>query len=213
MTGQEPERYEDTAAALAQAAAELQRRGWMLASSGNLSAVVEKNPLMVMITPSGVDKGALEVADMVQVDQSGKVVVGANKPSAELPLHLEIVARTAAEAVVHTHSVWSTLVSNSHAVDGGLALADYEMLKALRGVTTHRHREWLPILANAQDYGELKAEIARTLGAKPDSHGLLLAGHGLYSWGTSLREALRHAEALEFLLEVAGRQESARGGR
>jgi methylthioribulose-1-phosphate dehydratase len=150
---------------------------------------------------------------MVQVDESGRVVGGATTPSAELPLHLEIVRRTDAEAVVHTHSVWSTLVSQTHAVDGGLAIADYEMLKALRGVTTHRHREWLPILANAQDYAELTTEIARLLESRRDGHGLLLAGHGLYSWGRSLREAVRHAEALEFLLEVVGRQESARGGR
>jgi methylthioribulose-1-phosphate dehydratase len=207
------ERYAATAADLAQTAAVLHRRGWMLATSGNLSAVVEKKPLRLMITPSGGDKGTLEPADMVQVDESGRVVAGAAKASAELPLHLEIVRRTDAEAVVHTHSVWSTLISQTHAVDGGLALADYEMLKALRGVTTHRHREWLPILANAQDYAELTTEIARTLEAKPDGHGLLLSGHGLYSWGRSLREAVRHAEALEFLLEVVGRQESARGGR
>ena len=207
------ERYEATAADLAQTAAALHRRGWMLATSGNLSAVVEKKPLRLMITPSGGDKGTLEPADMVQVDEGGRVVAGAAKASAELPLHLEIVRRTDAEAVVHTHSVWSTLISHTHAVDGGLAIADYEMLKALRGVTTHRHREWLPILANAQDYAELTTEIARTLEAKPDGHGLLLSGHGLYSWGRSLREAVRHAEALEFLLEVVGRQESARGGR
>jgi methylthioribulose-1-phosphate dehydratase len=150
---------------------------------------------------------------MVQVDAAGAVVAGAGPASAELPLHLEIVERTMAEAVVHTHSVWATLVSSAHAVDGGLALADFEMLKALRGVKTHRHREWLPILANAQDYGELRAEVGRLLEARPESHGLLLAGHGLYSWGASLREAQRHAEALEFLLEVVGRQEAARGGR
>jgi methylthioribulose-1-phosphate dehydratase len=209
LTG-EPERYEDAARALAQAAAQLHGRGWMLASAGNLSAVVEKVPLRVMVTPSGVDKNALEAADMVQVDETGAVVAGANKPSAELPLHLEIVAKTKAEAVVHTHSVWSTLVSNGHAVEGGVALSGYEMLKALRGVTTHRHREWLPILANAQDYVELRADLGKTLLATPGSHGILLAGHGLYSWGASLREALRHAEALEFLLEVKGRSDGAR---
>ena len=209
----EPERYSDAARALAQASADLYRRGWMLATSGNLSAVVEKAPLRLMVTPSSADKGALEAADMVQVDEAGTVVVGAAQPSAELPLHLEIVARTGAEAVVHTHSVWSTLVSSAHAVDGGLALSDFEMLKALRGVRTHRHREWLPILANAQDYVELRADVRRLLEARPESHGLLLAGHGLYSWGGSLREAQRHAEALEFLLEVVGRQEAARGGR
>lgn len=184
----------------------------MLATSGNLSVVVERDPLKLLVTPSGADKGSLQPADMVVVDASGNVIEGANKASDELPLHLEIVEKTGAGAVVHTHSVWATLESQAHAVDGGLALGDYEMLKALRGVKTHRHREWLPILANAQDYAELKTEIRKTLEAKPESHGFLLAGHGLYSWGRDLREALRTAEALEFLLEVKGRSEGAREG-
>ena len=209
----EPERYEDAARALARAAAELHRRGFMLATSGNLSVVVEKEPLRLMVTPSGGDKGALESADMVQVDEKGAVVAGANRPSAETALHLEIVSQTDAQSVVHTHSVWSTLVSSGHAVEGGVTVSGFEMLKALRGVTTHRHREWVPILANAQDYAELRQEVKRTLQARPESHGLLLAGHGLYSWGTSLREALRHAEALEFLLEVKGRGEGRAEGR
>lgn len=185
----------------------------MLATSGNLSAVVQRDPLRLLVTPSGKDKGALQASDMVLADAAGTVLEGTSKASDELPLHLEIVSKTRAGAVVHTHSVWATLVSQAHAVDGGLALADFEMLKALSGVRTHRHHEWLPILANAQDYGELRRAIAAALEAKPESHGLLLAGHGLYSWGRDLREALRTAEALEFLLEVKGRSEGAREGR
>jgi methylthioribulose-1-phosphate dehydratase len=205
---------EDAAAraALAKAASGLHARGFMLATSGNLSAVIDADPLRVLITPSGKDKGELRPEDMLLADASGAIVGGAGKASDELPLHLEIVARTGAGAVVHTHSVWATLQSQAHAVDGGLTLSGYEMLKALRGVLTHRHQEWLPILANAQDYQELRREIARTLAARPQSHGLLLAGHGLYSWGKDLGEALRTAEALEFLLEVEGRSEAARGG-
>jgi methylthioribulose-1-phosphate dehydratase len=39
----------------------------------------------------------------------------------------------------------------------------------------------------------------------PNAHGLLLNKHGLYSWGKDLREAKRHIEILEFLLEARGR--------
>ena len=208
-----PEQDVRLRAELAKAARELHARGWMLATSGNLSAVAGRDPLRVLVTPSGRDKGDLAPEDMVVADASGAVLEGGRKASDELPLHLEIFGRTDAGAVVHTHSVWATLESQSHAVEGGVALGDYEMLKALRGVKTHRHREWLPILANAQDYAELCAEIGKTLAARPDSHGLLLAGHGLYSWGRDLREAVRTAEALEFLLEVKGRSEGPREGR
>lgn len=201
----------ETRAELAAAAAALHGRGWMLATSGNLSAVVSRDPLRLLITPSGKDKGRLLAEEMVLADAGGKVLEG-GKASDELPLHLEIVSRAEAGAVVHTHSVWSTLVSAAHAVEGGLTLSGFEMLKALSGVKTHKHREWLPILANAQDYAELKQEIAETLTDEPECHGLLLAGHGLYSWGGDLQQALRHAEALEFLLEVVGRGQGAREG-
>lgn len=198
---------------LVEAAAELHRGGLMAATSGNLSAVVQRDPLRLAVTPSGFDKGSLKPSDVLCVDAGGAVVAGTGRPSDELPLHLEVVERTGAGGVVHTHSIWATLVSQAHATEGGLTLFGYEMLKALAGVRTHRHREWLPILGNAQDYRELRAEVGATLRASPASHGLLLAGHGLYSWGRDLREARRHAEALEFLLEVVGRAAGAFGGR
>ncbi len=202
----------ETRAELAAAAAALHGRGFMLATSGNLSAVVSRDPLQLLITPSGADKGRLKPEQMVLAGADGRVLNG-GKASDELPLHLGIVSLTGAGSVVHTHSIWATLVSQAHAVEGGLTLSGFEMLKALAGVKTHKHREWLPILPNAQDYAELQNEIAETLKSERECHGLLLAGHGLYSWGKDLREALRHAEALEFLLEVTGRAEGAREGR
>lgn len=193
------------AAELAASAAELHRQGLLQATSGNLSAVVSHDPLRLLITPSGAFKGALHPHHLVCVDAAGTVVSGEGRPSDELPLHLELVLGAGAGAVVHTHSVWATLSSRAHAAAGGIALSGFEMLKALSGVRTHEHREWLPILANTQDYGALRAELAGLLRAQPQSHGVLLAGHGLYAWGRDLREARRHAEALEFLLEVVGR--------
>ncbi|HIN34013.1 MAG TPA: methylthioribulose 1-phosphate dehydratase, partial [Nitrospirales bacterium] len=43
---------------------------------------------------------------------------------------------------------------------------------------------------------------------KPKSHGFLIRGHGLYTWGKTIQDAKRHVEILEFLLEVTGRQRS-----
>jgi methylthioribulose-1-phosphate dehydratase len=110
--------------------------------------------------------------------------------------------------VLHTHSVWSTILSERHAHGGGLAIEDYEMLKGLEGVKTHQHREWIPILANDQDMPRLAERLRETLASHPAAHGVLLGGHGLYTWGGTVDEAARHVEILEFLLEVVGRQES-----
>ena len=115
--------------------------------------------------------------------------------------------------MLHTHSIWSTLLSDASAADGGLLLEGYEMLKGLAGVHTHEHREWLPILDNAQDWAGKAPLVEQMLTQHADAHGFLLRGHGLYTWGRDLAEARRHVEVLEFLLEVTGRKRGHHGER
>jgi methylthioribulose-1-phosphate dehydratase len=186
-------------------------RGWVLGTSGNFSAVVCREPLRLAITATGLDKGSLTPAQFLEIDDAAKVVRGEGRPSAEALLHLTIVRELDAGAVLHTHSVWSTVLSGSHARHGGIALEGYEMLKGLAGVRTHEHREWLPILENSQDMVELADCVSRTLQQSPGIHGFLLKEHGLYTWGVSLEEAKRHVEILEFLMEVLVRSGAAQG--
>ena len=188
-------------------------RGWVMGTSGNFSAVVSRRPLKVAITSSAAHKGRLSATQFLQIDAQGSVVGaptrargnGVAKPSAETRLHLEIVDFRGAGAVLHTHSVWSTILSDRHAKAKGLAIEQFEMLKGLDGVVTHEHREWIPIVANDQDMTRLARDVRQALSAHPSAHAFLLERHGLYTWGATLDEAERHVEILEFLLEVAGR--------
>jgi methylthioribulose-1-phosphate dehydratase len=179
----------------------LHARGLAPGTSGNFSAVCDRG---LAITASGVDKGRLDESQLVVVDRDGRVVAGTGAPSAETALHLELVRSRGAGAVLHVHSVWNTLLSRRFGDE--LALTGLEMLKGLRGVTTHEHREVVPILANAQDMARLAGEVRGVLAAHPACHGFLLAGHGLYTWGADLAEAHRHVEIFEFLFEVVGRE-------
>ena len=106
---------------------------------------------------------------------------------------------------MHTHSVWSTILSERHAAAGGLVIEGYEMLKGLHGVTTHEHREWIPIVENDQDIPRLARIVEASLAEHPDAHAVLLRRHGLYTWGETLTDAERHVEILEFLFEAVGR--------
>ena len=128
--------------------------------------------------------------------------------SAEALLHVEIVRARGAGAVLHTHSIWSTLLSDRFGDAGGFAIEGYEMLKGLEGVRSHEHREWLPIVENDQDMTRLSRVVRSVLDEQPAAHGFLLRGHGLYTWGADLPQAVRHVEILEFLLEVVGRKSS-----
>src|SRR4029453_15432208 len=79
------------------------------------------------------------------------------------------------------------------------------------GVATHEHREWIPILENDQDMTRLAGRVRHVLAEHEGCHAFLLRRHGLYTWGETLPQAVRHVEILEFLLEAVGRTES-RGG-
>jgi methylthioribulose-1-phosphate dehydratase len=197
--------FREIAAKLAATAKALHARGWLSGTSGNLSAVVQTKPLLLAMSPSGVDKGELTAEQVLLVDEGAHVINGGRKPSDETLLHLEIVKQRQAGAVLHTHSIWNTILSDMFADEHGVAIEGYEMLKGLEGVRTHEHREWLPIIGNSQDMRELAAAIRAVLTEHPNAHGLLLNKHGLYSWGKDLREAKRHIEILEFLLEARGR--------
>ena len=198
---------------LAELGRDFHRRGWALGTSGNFSAVVQAEPLRLVITPSGADKGAVAGDQMVTIDAQGLATDGASKPSAETSIHLAIVRARGARAISHTHSVWSTLLSDAASTDGGLAIEGYEMLKGLSGVTTHAHREWLPVIENTQDWAAEAPRVESLLRGQAHTHGLLIRRHGLYTWGRDLDEMKRHLEILEFLLEVVGRSRDGHGGQ
>jgi methylthioribulose-1-phosphate dehydratase len=199
---------------LADAAEELVRlgagfhgRAWMLGTSGNLSVVLSRDPLRLAITGSSIDKGRMNIEQILEVDGDGKMLRGSGKPSAETLLHLEVVRSTGAGAVLHTHSVWTTVLSDYHHARGGFHIEGYEMLKGLEGIQTHEHREWLPVVENSQDMAALAVEARALLKKHPEIHGLLVRRHGMYTWGKDIAAAARHVEILEFLLEAIGRRQ------
>jgi methylthioribulose-1-phosphate dehydratase len=181
-------------------------RGWMLGTSGNLSARVGSEPLLLAITASGAPKGAMTPDHILQVDGFGNVTLGAGRASDETRLHLTVVRTRQAGSVLHTHSVWSTLLSDAFADKERLLIEGFEMLKGLSGVSTHEHSEAVPIIENSQDMEALSLALESSLMKYPNAHAVLLRRHGLYTWGRDLAEARRHVEILEFLFEVIGRK-------
>lgn len=212
----------DVIAGLRASGREFHARGWSLGTSSNYSVVLGRDPLELLITASGKDKSALGPDDFVRVDASGQLIdpaaAAGRKSSAETLLHCLIAERLPdVGAVLHTHSVWGTILSRAALAPGerlgSLQIAGYEMLKGLEGITTHETEANVPVFANSQDMVELSDRIREVFTAadfshasRPPLHGFLLAGHGLYTWGRTLAEARRHIEIFEFLFEVTARQ-------
>ena len=120
-------------------------------------------------------------------------------------------------AILHTHSIWGTILSRqalaTQQTRGAIQIQGYEMLKGLEGITTHDTTINVPVFQNSQDMVELSDRIREVLISSDGGpsevlshHGFLLSGHGLYTWGRTLAEARRHIEIFEFLFEVTAQQ-------
>lgn len=196
---------ENIARALAETAQDCHRRGWAPGTSGNYSALISRAPFRLAVSPSGVNKGALTPGQIVVVDESGRTIEGSGRPSDETKLHLAVIRGLGAGSVLHTHSVWNTIVSERFAAAGKVNLTGYEMIKVLNRNYSHESKTALPVFENSQDYDRLSADLEKYFKENPAAHGFLLRRHGLYAWGKDPEDALRKVEAFEFLLEVIGR--------
>ncbi|WP_200388514.1 methylthioribulose 1-phosphate dehydratase [Thiocapsa imhoffii] len=191
-------RFREAAAALVAVGRFCYERGWLPATSGNLSARLDARS--IAITVSGRHKGELDETGFMRLDLDGDALSPDVRPSAEAELHRMLYRRDPTiGAVLHTHSVASTVLSRL----GGtvLRLHDYEVLKAFPGVVTHHTVLEIPIFPNDQDIPRLAEQVACMLEACPALPGYLIAGHGLYTWGDDVASARRALEAFEFLFE------------
>lgn len=179
------------------------KKGWSPATSTNYSVRTE-NPDVIIMSRSGVDKSKFNLSDLIMVTSHGEVHPYYQKPgfkaSAETEIHVGIYGQfPQANCVLHTHSVVGTVLSQTLIKDKQIVFEGLELLKGLEGNNTHEMREVLPIVPNAQVMAEIVTNMRAVV--TPESHGFLIAGHGLYTWGKTIAEAKRHVETFEFLLE------------
>lgn len=175
----------------------IDQKGWVPATGGNFSARLSDGT--VAITVSGKHKGQLTLDDIMLIDADANSIDG-KKPSAEALLHTALYRRfPEVRAVLHPHSMSATLVSRLF--EQALILQDYELLKALPGISTHACRVVVPIFENDQNISRLSEQVNRYLDEHAEVCAYIIAGHGFYTWGKSVQEALRFLEALDFLFE------------
>ena len=193
-------RYAIAAQSIVEAGRFLYDRGWSPATSSNYSARIDSDH--VAITVSGRHKGQLAAGDVMVVDLNGNPVQSNCKSSAETLLHTVLYqVFPDAGAVLHTHSVKATVLSRLIPPGKSLELEGYELQKAFAGVTSHEGRLSIPVFDNTQDIPALAEQTGEWFRAHPEQPGYLIRGHGLYTWGATMADCLRHVEAFEFLFE------------
>jgi methylthioribulose-1-phosphate dehydratase len=166
------------------------------ATSGNYS--VRLSDGRIAVTVSGRHKGRLRPDDVMVVSADG-VALEDKKPSAETGLHTQLYRRyPQINAILHVHTVPVVTLTRYLPEAAAIVLQDYEMLKALPGITTHQAVVAIPVFENSQDIPALSREVDRRLDARASAY--LIRGHGAYGWGKDMDEAERVIEALEHLL-------------
>ena len=180
---------------------ELVRRGLVLYTFGNASAVSREQGLIV-IKPSGVPYEKMQPIDMVIADLEGRVVEGSLRPSSDLPTHAALY-RTfpAIGGVAHTHSRHATAWAQAcrEIPCFGTTHADY--FHGAVPVTAPLSQEEI-----AADYeANTGGAIIRILeGRDPLAcPAALVAGHAPFCWGRSVSEAVHTAVIVEELAAMA----------
>lgn len=172
-------------------------RGWVPATSGNFSARLPDGT--IALTVSGRHKGRLTRDDILIADMQGNSLDD-RRPSAETPLHVALYRRFPdIGCVLHPHTVATTVLSR---VSGdSIDLSGYELLKAFPGIDTHESSLAIPVFPNDQDTTRLARSVDTLLHHNPRLPAYIIREHGFYTWGRDVDAALRHVEALEFLLQ------------
>ncbi len=175
----------------------LPKQGLIKYTWGNVSAVDRQQQLFV-IKPSGVDYETMQASDMVVCDFECNVVEGAKNPSSDMPTHAVLYkAFPEIGGIVHTHSTWAT----SWAQAGldlpamGTTHADtfYGAVPCARFLTQAEIDEGY----EAQT-GQVIVETFKERGITPEEiPGVLLHGHGPFTWGKTADAAVMNAVVLE----------------
>jgi L-fuculose-phosphate aldolase len=166
--------------------------GLMLSNNGNISARLGND--RIVITPSALCKGRLDVEDLLIVDLDGSVIkadsMRKRKTSPETHMHLEVYRqRPEVRAVIHAHPSNAIALS----VAGMPFPVDVlpEVLEELGAVPTTRFA-----LPNSSDSVDAIREYVR------EHNAILIRNHGAITYGRDLEIALNHLERLESVAKV-----------
>ncbi|MGD0874646.1 MAG: L-ribulose-5-phosphate 4-epimerase AraD [Acidimicrobiales bacterium] len=180
---------------------ELVERGLVFDTFGNVSGI-DRDLGLVVIKPSGVPYGELSPDDMAVVAlESGEHLEGL-KPSSDTPTHLEIYRSFATVGgVAHTHSTWASSWAQAHRSVPcfGTTHADY-----FRGPVPCSRDLTPEEVAGAyeKETGRVIVETFEAL--DPDEvPAVLVASHGVFTWGRDASRAVLHAAVVEQVARMA----------
>jgi L-ribulose-5-phosphate 4-epimerase len=168
---------------------------------GNVSGLDRKKGV-VAIKPSGLSYEAIKPSDMVLVDLEGNRVEGRFNPSSDTPTHLELY-RVFAEisGIAHVHSLYATMFAQAALEIPCLGTTHADVFHGPVPITRHLTKREV---VTAYEGNTGRVIVERFRGLNPvEVPGVLVAGHGGFTWGKSAEEAVEHSLALEKIAQMA----------
>ena len=167
-------------------------QGLMPANNGNISVRMGEN--RVVITPSTLCKGRLELDDLLVMDMYGRVLKAdprkRRKLSSETPMHLEVYRqRPDVQAVIHAHPAHATALTVA-----GIPLPDDVLPELLEGLGP------VPTTDFATPSSSENAYAIREYILHHDA--VLIRNHGAITVGRDLEEAFINLERVEHVARV-----------
>ncbi len=182
---------------------QLQKMGLVIFTWGNASGI-DRQRGQIIIKPSGVPYNYMSTKDLVTVDLDGNVLEGDYKPSSDLATHLEIYRNfPECGGVVHTHSRMATAWSQAgrDLPTFGTTHADYfyGAIPCTRALTEDEIQGAYEI-----ETGRVIVETFRERSLDPVAiPGVLINGHGPFTWGKDAMEAMHNTVVLEEIAHIA----------
>lgn len=179
----------DTAQELERFCHLIYQKSYVAATDGNLSVRLPDGT--IMCTPTRCNKGFAKAEDMVLLDAKGTQLRGTRKPSSEIAMHLLIYEmRPDIMAVVHAHPAHATAYAAA-GIPLNKALIS-EVILALGCIPlTEYGTPGTPELTD-----QLRPFIR-------DYDALLLANHGVVTYGTDIADAFDRMDTVEHFAKIS----------
>ena len=180
---------------------ELVKKNLIVLTWGNVSAINRKAGVVV-IKPSGIGYMEMKPEQMVVLDLDGRVVEGNLKPSSDAPTHIYLFKKfPEIGGIVHTHSEWATIwAQGGKGIPAlGTTHADYfhGEIPCTRPLSKSEIEENYEM-----ETGKVITETFRNIRYQ-DVPGVLVHGHGPFSWGVDAVDAVHNAVVLEQVARMA----------
>jgi len=178
----------------------LSRSDLVIQNFGNASSRIKEG---FVIKPSGINLETSNYKEMIYMDLAGNKIEGNLNPSSDEPTHRQLyLSEESVNGVVHTHSKFATAFAQANVDIQNLGTTHSDFSKYQIFVTDQ--------LTEAEVNNDYELNTGKKIIKRLEKEnikmlevpGVLSIRHGVFAWGSSIEEAYKNAEIIEYIAEL-----------